>query len=202
MRHANGNAHGDAHIYAYGDSDGNSHIHSNSDADGNCHVHADRDCDRNVDSDSHSNSNCYGNCECVAAAFTDATASRATATGGTATVTSVRVKKNLQTTVLNNGVYLFRDTGPSPGSLDAGDAKIAQGSFGPGPDINVDLSISEVVDSPIGGSATDVGGVRIRRKTRGAFSAATATRSPPTASTPMAVPRSNGAFTGCPSLPR
>ena len=82
MRHAYGNADGDAHIHPDGDRDGNCHIHAYGDCDSNCHIHADSNCHIHADSnchihadgdcDSHTNGNCYGNCECLAAAFTDA----------------------------------------------------------------------------------------------------------------------------------
>ena len=74
MRHAYGNADGDAHIHPDGDRDGNGHIHAYGDCDSNCHIHADSNCHIHADGDcdSHTNGNCYGNCECLAAAFTDA----------------------------------------------------------------------------------------------------------------------------------
>ena len=85
MRHAYGNANGDAHIHSDSDSDGNCHIHANGDSnsyaytdsytygDSNSYAYANSDCD----------SNCYGhgdsNCDRIAAAFTDATATADTA---------------------------------------------------------------------------------------------------------------------------
>jgi hypothetical protein len=80
MRHAYGNANGDAHIHADGDCDGNCHIHSDSNCDGNCHIsHADSDSDCDCDCYGYGHgdrySNGYSNCDRTVAAFTDAATS-------------------------------------------------------------------------------------------------------------------------------
>ena len=72
MRHAYGNADGDAHR-SNGDADG--HVYSDSDADGYGHIHSDGDCDSNVHAYSDGNGNCHSNCVCITAAFADATTS-------------------------------------------------------------------------------------------------------------------------------
>ena len=62
---------------------GNAHIHANGDCDGNCHIHANGDCDSDIYCNGDCYSNCYsngnGNSDCIAAAFTDATATAYTA---------------------------------------------------------------------------------------------------------------------------
>jgi hypothetical protein len=75
MRHAYGNANGDAHIHSDGDGDGNCHVHS--DGDGNCHIHS--DCDRDIYCNGDCDRYSYGHSHRIAPAYTDATASSDTA---------------------------------------------------------------------------------------------------------------------------
>ena len=63
MRHAYGNANGDAHI------------HSDSDCDGNCHIHSDGDSDIYCNGNGNCDRYSYGHSDRIAAAYTDATPS-------------------------------------------------------------------------------------------------------------------------------